>query len=53
VWSRSQPEVENLSLSGDSYTISNTWWPFYGVFLDETDSERCTWRKCFYGESSS
>ena len=31
VWSRSQPEVENLSLPGDSYTISNTWWPQYQI----------------------
>jgi hypothetical protein len=31
VWSRDQPEVENLSLSGDSFTISDIWWPQYQI----------------------
>ena len=31
VWSQDQPKVGNPSLSGDSYTISNTWWPQYQI----------------------
>ena len=31
VWSRDLQAVENPSLSGDSYTISNTWWPQYRI----------------------
>ena len=31
VWSRDQPEVENPSLSGDSYIISDIWWPQYRI----------------------
>jgi hypothetical protein len=31
VWLPDQPEVENPALSGDSYTISNTWWPQYRI----------------------
>jgi hypothetical protein len=31
VWSRDLQAVENPSLSGDSYAISNTWWPQYQI----------------------
>ena len=31
VWSRDQPEMKNPSLLGDSYTISDIWWPQYRI----------------------
>ena len=44
-----------IRLSGFWRRPCNGHWGlwFYGVFLDETDSERCTWHWCFYGDSSS